>query len=98
MRELLSIDVEREAAAAVVVAAGGVIDDGEDVAMVGQAVEGEVAPLAGGQEWMQDEGVVGARAQAEEAGDERVSKAGVVVVVAAADLLALPWPHPHHRL
>ncbi len=92
MRDGVAVDGEREAASVVVVSAGGVEGDGEKVAMVGERVDGEVCP-GRGCERVEDDAVVGAGAEADEAGDERVGEPGVVVVVAAADLLVLGEEH-----
>ena len=62
--------------------------------MIGKAVDGEVTPRRRRAEADESSiSAVCARAQADEPGDERIGKAGVVVVVAAADLLVLGDQH-----
>ena len=87
--DLFAVDKKREAAATVVTLAALVVNNRQKMAVVRQAVDGKVTPRAGGQKRMDDDFVVSTRAQADKAGNQRIGKAGVVVVVAAADLLAL---------
>src|ERR1035437_3320817 len=56
-------------------------------------IDGEVTPLAGGQERLQNDTIVCAWPQADKPGNKRVGKAGVVVVIAAAYLFILGYEH-----
>src|SRR5580698_8835699 len=88
-----AVDEERQAGAFVIAGAGLVPQNGEEMTVVGQAVDGVEAPLIFRYERMEDDAVIRTWTQADEAGDEWVGEAGVVVVVAATDLLVLLNEH-----
>jgi len=90
---LLAVGEHAQACALAVFSAGAVPQNGQDAAVVGQVVEAEPVPGVFRQQWMDLDGVVGARPQPHQAGDDQVAIAGVIVVVAAPLECALPDLH-----
>ena len=65
--------------------AGAVVEDGQHAAVIGNPVEAEVVPCVVRHERVDLHLVIGARAQADESGDDEIAEGRVVVVLAALD-------------